>query len=338
MRDFPQELIDEILDQAAAQKSGFPGFSPGWSLKGKGVGTRGLVCRQWWPRSRMHLFSHVTLRPTTIQSFFDLVDTSQSPILTFIASLDLRFAPDPRFLDEGQRTRFRECCQLTNLWIYLPNLELPGTDTTEFYSSVQLHASSLGIVPSISWFSMNFESIPLSVAVGVVSAFPALHTLRVSGLELVRVVIPQPHPLSVRIHTLEFGVRGEGVDGFFSYLLSLPDPPLLRNVDLDVGRADPDGAVVHYLRKSGSIIQHLTLEEIPLETSCARLAIQYAINLQDLYLIGEVVPLLDFVAAVSSHKLATFRIYQILWAEDVTPNPWSEIEAVLTADSRFRGL
>ncbi|KAJ7757351.1 hypothetical protein DFH07DRAFT_772835 [Mycena maculata] len=147
---------------------------------------------------------------------------------------------------------------------------------------------------------MTFESIPLSIAVGVVSGFPALHTLRFSGTEVARDVIPPPQPLSIHTHTLEFGARGEG---FVSDVLSLPDPPLPRNVELYVARFN-------------------TCPSSKLD--------QCAINLQDLNL---VVLLLDFVAAVSSPKLTKFHIYQVLWSEEEMPNPWGEIYAVLTADS-----
>jgi hypothetical protein len=68
MLDFPPELTDRFIDQLSDDKA---------ALK-----TCVLVCRQWFPRSRAHLFSEVTLQvgqvgdrhaPDDIETFLGLV-------------------------------------------------------------------------------------------------------------------------------------------------------------------------------------------------------------------------------------------------------------------------
>ncbi|KAJ7027499.1 hypothetical protein C8F04DRAFT_965152, partial [Mycena alexandri] len=50
MRDFPQELVDLVLDNVAAG-----------TADTKDIGICGAVCMRWLPRSRKHLFSHLTI-------------------------------------------------------------------------------------------------------------------------------------------------------------------------------------------------------------------------------------------------------------------------------------
>jgi hypothetical protein len=70
MDDLAQELIDQIIDC--------------WNLEKDAMGPCGLVGKIWLPRSRYHLFSRVSVNPRNLQSFVDVVESSSSPILTFI--------------------------------------------------------------------------------------------------------------------------------------------------------------------------------------------------------------------------------------------------------------
>ncbi|KAJ7835804.1 hypothetical protein B0H14DRAFT_3706232 [Mycena olivaceomarginata] len=327
MRNFTQELIDEILDHVADKilrrtGPGHRGFPPNEWL-GQ-MGALGLVCKQWWPRTRLHLFSYLTLRPATIQAFFGLVDASRLPILTFVETLDLRFDQGPRLLDDAQLIRFRQSYKLTDLWIRLPRMEHSDTDIQEFCSSLQSHASILGDYLS------------------VVSAFPALQALDLSGLEIIATgTVPTPRPLPPNLRTLRFQVQGEGADAFFGYLLSLQSSPALETMELDARHTEPNGAVALYFRNSGGTIQHLVLDGVrqlqPGVASCAQLAIRYSPNLRSLYIIGEVTPMLGFISEVSSGILGNLRIYQVMLADEVVSNPWGDVDLVL-AESRFSAL
>ncbi|KAJ7775232.1 hypothetical protein B0H14DRAFT_2964639, partial [Mycena olivaceomarginata] len=344
MRNFAQELIDEIIDHTANMRMGATAGlceSPSAQTVAK-VGALGLVCKQWWPRSRFHLFSHLILNPRTIQSFFDLVDNSPCPILTFIETLDLQFDHNPALLDEGQLRRFGESCGLKTLWIQVPRLE--ESNIIQFLSSLQFHAAVLGAsVPSISAFAMIFDKIPLGITISVVSSFPSLEILWLSGAEIdVTGGLPKLSPLPLSIHTLKFHVAGPGADGFFKYLLSLPCPLHLLKLEFDAHHTDPDGAVASYFRLAGGTIQHMQLDVPRLQqgiVSCAQAIIQHTPNLQRLYLAGQVVPILDFMAAISSHKLNVLRIYQLILEDldDMAENPWRDIDALL-ASERFLAL
>ncbi|KAJ7932291.1 hypothetical protein B0H13DRAFT_1956393 [Mycena leptocephala] len=344
MRNFAQELIDEIIDHTANMRMGAAaGLCESLSAQTLAkVGALGLVCKQWWPRSRFHLFSYLILNPRTIQSFFDLVDNSPCPILTFIETLDLHFDHNPALLDEGQLRRFGQSCGLKTLWIQVPRLEEPNT--IQFLSSLQFHAAVLGSsVPSISAFAMIFDKISLGITISVVSSFPSLKTLWLSGAEMdVTGGLPKLQPPPLSIHTLKFHVAGRGADGFFKYLLSLPRPLHLLKLEFDAHHTDPDGAVASYFRLAGGTIQHMQLEVPRLQqgsVSCAQVIIQHTPNLQRLYLAGQVVPILDFMAAISSHKLNVLRIYQLIpedW-DDMVENPWRDIDALL-ASERFLAL
>ncbi|KAJ7892127.1 hypothetical protein B0H14DRAFT_2687362, partial [Mycena olivaceomarginata] len=344
MRNFAQELIDEIIDHTANMRMGAAAGlceSPSAQTVAK-VGALGLVCKQWWPRSRFHLFSHLILNPRTIQSFFDLVDNSPSPILTFIETLDLQFDHNPALLDEGQLRRFGESCGLKTLWIQVPRLE--ESNIIQFLSSLQFHAAVLGAsVPSISAFAMIFDKFH-SVS-QLAWSHPSLPSkfCGFSGAEIdVTGGLPKLSPLPLSIHTLKFHVAGPGADGFFKYLLSLPCPLHLLKLEFDAHHTDPDGAVASYFRLAGGTIQHMQLDVPRLQqgiVSCAQAIIQHTPNLQRLYLAGQVVPILDFMVAISSHKLNVLRIYQLILEDldGMAENPWRDIDALL-ASERFLAL
>ncbi|KAJ6553486.1 hypothetical protein DFH09DRAFT_1318874 [Mycena vulgaris] len=83
MQEFPQELVDLIIDDVA----GTPNTPD--------IRTCGGVCRQWLPRSRMHLFSALTLSnadPAAIQAFLNIVDASSFQILSLVQSLEIDLA------------------------------------------------------------------------------------------------------------------------------------------------------------------------------------------------------------------------------------------------------
>ncbi|KAJ7861062.1 hypothetical protein B0H13DRAFT_1639187 [Mycena leptocephala] len=71
MDGLAQELIDQIIDCCnLAEKDA--------------MGACGLVCKLWLPRSRYHLFSRVSVNTDNLHSFVDVLESSSSPILTFI--------------------------------------------------------------------------------------------------------------------------------------------------------------------------------------------------------------------------------------------------------------
>ncbi|KAJ7759990.1 hypothetical protein B0H16DRAFT_1313196, partial [Mycena metata] len=75
MRDFPQELVDQVIDDLAA------------TTATRDIAAYGGVCSRWLPRTRKHLFSHLGMSNTDIYAFMDLVDSSPVSILSFVRSL-----------------------------------------------------------------------------------------------------------------------------------------------------------------------------------------------------------------------------------------------------------
>ncbi|KAJ7430195.1 hypothetical protein B0H11DRAFT_2397318 [Mycena galericulata] len=153
IRDFAQELVDNVLDHTAdgmiLRHRGDPVGPPSREQLVE-VGALGLVCQKWWPRSRVHLFSYVVLCPATVQTFFTLVDTSPSTILALMQTLDLRFDwENTQLLTEGQMLRLRESARLWDLRIQMPDPGLAALEGDDHYSleclaSLERHASMLG--------------------------------------------------------------------------------------------------------------------------------------------------------------------------------------------------
>ncbi|KAJ7203497.1 hypothetical protein GGX14DRAFT_369362, partial [Mycena pura] len=58
MRSFPQELTDLVLDQVVDSEQ-----EAAWRIRrpSTSIATCGLVCKQWLPRSRFHVFSRMPL-------------------------------------------------------------------------------------------------------------------------------------------------------------------------------------------------------------------------------------------------------------------------------------
>ncbi|KAF7362825.1 hypothetical protein MVEN_00632300 [Mycena venus] len=343
MRPLAQELIDDILDHTAHMLLNTMGMGEFWpspcSKSLRKIGALGLVCKAWWPRSRFHLFSHLILRPETVESFFVLVDTSASPILTYVEALDLRFDRSPRFMDQAQILRFSKSYKLSQMWIRIPEFG-PDDSDGELCGALQSHASLFGAtVASISSLYLQFKKIRFTSAIQVVTSFPGLETLELSGEAMEAAVLTTPPPLSVCIHTLKFGVQ-RGGDSFFTYLLSLPNPPAPETVELDIGHADASGGIVGYLRSYGREIRHLVLNGARQRSPAALVALACAQNLQTLYIMGAATPIVDYISAVSSEQLIQLRIYQTIavWeTDDVESNPWSEVDVIL-AEPQFRKL
>lgn len=281
--------------------------------------------------------------------FFNLVDAPRSAILPFIQTLHLEFR-GLRLLDERQLLQFRESRNLTSLWIWVPGWSDSADYRYTRYSSLEFHASVLGAnAPSISSIAITIERIPLDTAARVISSFPSLETISLSGDALVGKRSPPACPLPPRIHTLRFNVRDEGAEGFFSYLLSLPNPLLFKTVELNLAHAEASGALAGYFRNSGGTIQHLELlihsadrferdffrrnfdrdpthavPSLASDSDLLLLAVQCAPNLRRLCIGAQNSDsIYDIVLAVSSHSLIECRLR---FVDDTHDVPWGDTD------------
>ncbi|KAJ7757500.1 hypothetical protein B0H16DRAFT_1689535 [Mycena metata] len=237
MRNFPQELVDLILDRVADVCS-----------DNTDLAACGRVCRQWMPRSRMHFFSRIRIQlsradPTTIQSFLDIVDTSPVDVLFFVQTLNLAFirteGPEREYDDPADR------------------LCPPLLDT---------HIRRFGACPSLTRFELNLPGdIRLHVLSDIVTALPLLTHLRICGRGgdytiLKSETSPVKDIFPSRLRDLDISVDAGGAGVFFGWLLSYGTPPTFTSLVLigdAMGRSI--APIEFYLELYGSTIETLSL-------------------------------------------------------------------------------
>ncbi|KAF7367808.1 hypothetical protein MSAN_00845000 [Mycena sanguinolenta] len=348
MRDFAQELVDLVIDNVAA------------TGKSRDIGSCGAVCRRWLPRSRMHLFSQITLSnssPATIPRLINLVDASPSNILSFVQTLDIHLKCR---ISEQHMARLERCCSaLRELRICF----VPQTERFEFDHIVrQLVLRFGGSCPALTRVELDIElDIPLNVVADLITSLPGLTHLRLSGPPLSGgiydpatilsdngVVYPKTVPpadiLPPSWHSLDISLSG-GATLLFQWLLSHSEPPTFTSLKLAGWVASyPIEPVCSYFRRFGSQIESLSLaycadrlnSHTVFETRAFEAhALATTPRLVELKLVWQdpgYIPAL--LTSISSVHLTTLRIGVIL----AEPQPdWLVIDTVL-ATSQFGSL
>ncbi|KAJ7757506.1 hypothetical protein B0H16DRAFT_1885531, partial [Mycena metata] len=233
MREFPQDLVDLVLDRVADACS-----------DNTNLAACGGVCRRWMPRSRMYFFSRVHIPlfradPTTIQAFLDIVDTSLVDVLSFVQSLDLALieteGPEPEYHDVTPADRL---CQ-----------PLLATQIRRF-----------GACPSLTRFELKLPGdIGLHTVSNIVSALPLLTHLRIGGGDYTIVQSETPPVKDMfppHLRNLDLSVDARGASLFFGWLLSHSTPPTFTSLVLvgdAMGRSI--APIESYLRSYGSTIE-----------------------------------------------------------------------------------
>ncbi|KAJ7106438.1 hypothetical protein C8R43DRAFT_963406 [Mycena crocata] len=299
------ELIDRVIDHLSDLSS---------------VKTCGLVCRQWFPRSRFHLFSKVKLQvgkgqlraqtlPDTVDTFLDLVDTSFFDILSAVRYLSLSYG-DRSSLEKAHLVRFSECSHIRDLVIALP----PNSGHTE----EMLHSlhTQLGIVgpkfSSLSTFSFFFHHSPLPALLTVLSHLPTLEVLWFGGGDISEGTVP-PCLFPPRLHALDMHVL-RGGEAFFGHLLQLPALPQLRSITLDNDEMElHDGTpIAMYLNRAGTALEFMELT-LWARSAFEQRALRYSSNLRHLSIFSHAwdhpsTYILDLLSAASSSKFETIKI------------------------------
>ncbi|KAJ7611291.1 hypothetical protein FB45DRAFT_1037623 [Roridomyces roridus] len=169
--ELAQELIDRIIDfcQMADRKR---------------IGSYGLVCKRWLPRSRYHLFATVYLDSFSLADYIRLVDGSTLPILSFTQHLHLFTGRAP--LDEWLLHRLNPSTSLTSVSITVDVYRSsPGqgiTDQLKYLDSLATHLRRLAVAP-IQKLALDLAvttEIPLSTLGGLVSCVPTVETLSIT--------------------------------------------------------------------------------------------------------------------------------------------------------------
>ncbi|KAJ7487228.1 hypothetical protein B0H11DRAFT_1114149 [Mycena galericulata] len=343
MQDFPQELIDRVIDHLAM----------GAQTWDDGIRSCGLVCRQWLPRSRYHLFSDIVADGADhLRSFLEGISSSSVEILSLVRSLQIDFKFPNRPFDEGDLTQLCHCTGLISLRIVSKTGGSP-TLLTQLFDFLFTDLPYLGRnSPSLSHFQWvnNGPDISLRTVINVIEYLPALQYLRIGGSY--RDFVPEPPSLRtfpLHLHTLEILVE-DGANVFFAWLMSLPALPNITSLTFKGEVEDVDGPLVQFFQRSGRALRFLSLYAEPsfnplLTERFHRAVLSCTSNLRnlDIHLDSEakVAPTLSVIASSASSALETIKIVVDFDLDDYPPTsasiPWNVLDQVL-ADPSFRTL
>ncbi|KAJ6571485.1 hypothetical protein B0H19DRAFT_1255454 [Mycena capillaripes] len=169
MRDFAQELVDLVIDNIAA------------TARTRDIDSCGRVCRRWLPRSRMHLFSGISLsnpKSTAIQSFLDLIDASSEDIPSLVHTLTIGITH--AWVSEPHMARLQDFSALRKLRIHAMQSRLSGEKELEFEELVHTHVPRFDVsCPSLTHFELELPGdILLNAVADLTSGLPGLTHLR----------------------------------------------------------------------------------------------------------------------------------------------------------------
>ncbi|KAF8176620.1 hypothetical protein K438DRAFT_1846498 [Mycena galopus ATCC 62051] len=227
MRSFPQELIDLVLDQVADSEQDLV-----WRSRRRpvtSIATCGLVCKQWLPRSRLHVFSKISLfRSRRLRSLLDLEAESSLSLLSLTRELYLAFGD---FIAEDI-SRLRTCLNLTYLELCFPP---SGDEVWDLFRGIHLpflgtHCVSLSRLKSSPY---EKSALSLRVIVDVLACLPSLRAFQLDSQSssIVGAEIPPSQSCSPCLRTLEIKAK-TGVDILFAWFLSLAVGPQIRSLTL----------------------------------------------------------------------------------------------------------
>ncbi|KAJ7466773.1 hypothetical protein B0H11DRAFT_2197455 [Mycena galericulata] len=180
MQQLPSDLSDLVIDHLATETA---------ALK-----ACGLVCKQWFPRSRFHLFSELNLQVgsalknkgfvdvDTMDEFMDVMDFSPSNILTTVRHLQLSYG-DEKSIPKAHLLQFPSCPQL----LYL-SIGLPRNSSEDVIEAIREQLAVVGgKFPSLSSlvFRFHHSSIRAAALFDVVACFPTLENLSLGGDDVV---------------------------------------------------------------------------------------------------------------------------------------------------------
>ncbi|KAJ7466403.1 hypothetical protein FB451DRAFT_1402155 [Mycena latifolia] len=256
MRQFPQELVDLVIDDAAAPDT-------------TDIGTCGLVCRQWLPRSRRHLFSDIILsnsHPSAIQTFLDLVDASSIPIFPLVKSLDMHLVNGP--FAEMHTARLYDCHAIADLRIHAPlqplHDRMEPVQDLQFQCWLQTHIPRFGSAClSLTRFELVLASdMPFRIIAESICSLPSLTHLRICGHGdgygvLESGTVPPTDTFPPHLHTLDIALD-RGINLFFEWLLSYDESPVFTSLKLGgVASGAPLGPIEVYLKRVAPQIEAL---------------------------------------------------------------------------------
>ncbi|KAJ7461261.1 hypothetical protein B0H11DRAFT_119281 [Mycena galericulata] len=265
MRDFSQELIDLVLDHVS--QDGIHEIDKSDAAPGQddldivpSIAACGLVCSQWLPRSRFHLFASARLDAVRLESLFDIDRTSSLQLYFLFRRLTLEFFIPVSFKQQHM-DKLCDCVNLACLRISTPSGN-PGT-TSQFHSFLETHLPIIGIrCVSLSRFEWNAadDTVSLRTIADVLMCLPVLEafSLEFDGCRITDEEVPSSRSCPTHLRTLELRVE-DGADVLFAWFLSLPVVPSLASLTLYEVDQSPGTSLTAYSERSGSGLESLSL-------------------------------------------------------------------------------
>ncbi|KAF7345513.1 hypothetical protein MVEN_01569900 [Mycena venus] len=261
MREFPQELVDAVIEYCYAGPGGLAT-----------VKTCGLVCQQWLPRSRMYLFFRVMLDSHNLAPFIAIVDSSPFPILSFVQHLTLRFvhlAPDDALLQKIIYHCPNLCYVEADIFAFgaFGAYRAARTQTGWFYQCLQDYLEVWAFnSPSLTRFNFqNAEGHTLSTEtiVQTIKRIPSLECLGIYGGSVYaspQLQLQAPTHLPMSWHTLDMDVR---YPGNLLSLLVAPTLSPLTSLKLKIYSHHEYQSLENYFERAGSQLVSLSFSFSP---------------------------------------------------------------------------
>ncbi|KAJ7696536.1 hypothetical protein B0H17DRAFT_1198046 [Mycena rosella] len=245
MQQFAQELVDYIIDDVAA------------AATTNEIATCSSVCPRWLPRSRKHLFHHITVSQTTLLQFLD----SSPHLLPFVRSLDIRIKYEP--FAEPPVAQLQNFSTLVELCIHAPAM-LPA-EQLDFECWLQTAIQGFGAAcPNLTRFELTFASdITLPIIADIMSGLPRLTHLRLDGGKANGItqsagVLPAG-AFPPQLHSLDLNLR-RGTSLLFEWLVAHDAPPIFTSLALKGYACSARTAPIDaYLERFGRKIETLSL-------------------------------------------------------------------------------
>ncbi|KAJ7796210.1 hypothetical protein B0H14DRAFT_2915977 [Mycena olivaceomarginata] len=345
MQRFPQELIDLVLDQVADSERDHNRGA--WRRPSTSIATCGLVCKQWLPRSRLHVFSSMVLFGSRLRSLLDLeAESSSLSLLSLARDLCLVFRND---LASKDMSRLRTCLSLTHLELCFPS---PSTEEWDLFLGTHLpflgaHCASLS---SLKLSPYEKSAVSLRVIVDILVCLPSLCAFQLEGqsCSIIEAEIPLSQSCPPCLQTLNIEVK-HGADILFAWFLSLAvglqikSLTLLDPEDWDNPTAD---SLVSYFQRFGGRLEFLAIWPHRANFNEPSGILKYATSLRHLKLYCQpVASVLTMLHALPSSNLFTLAIELLVVLDrgrvDTVSNidrvPYALIDEAL-AHPRFHSL
>ncbi|KAJ7036712.1 hypothetical protein C8F04DRAFT_1257595 [Mycena alexandri] len=178
----PIELVENIIDASCSNSPTLAACS--------------LVCKQWLPRSRHHLFSSLDLsadwtpEPNSVTEFFKVIDTPHSTLIPYVTGVVLS----------------KRSWGMTSVHKILTTLARSGIHPASLHINCPTYEPVLFPVFSASLVHLALHlhiDMPMAILVDHVCAFPLLETLYIGGSARYSIISrPRSCTLPSKLHTL----------------------------------------------------------------------------------------------------------------------------------------